>query len=128
DQLAAINGRAKTREAEELQEELVRLREQDVRAITAWVEGGAVGPRPKPREEMLAAERRYGEIARAATEARARLPEFQQSLTEAVQRLRAATTERDRAIFAASVEACESTLAELDNAIVHVWTIEARLC
>jgi hypothetical protein len=91
------------------------------------VDGGAVGPRPQPRDETLATERRYAEIARSANEVRATLPAAQQSLAEALQRLRAVTTERDEAIFAASVEACEPALAELDETIVHVRTIEARL-
>ena len=77
------------------------MREQEARAINARVDSGAVGPRPKPREETEAAERRYAEIAQAAKEAKATLPAVEKSLTEALQRLRAVTTKRDQAIFGA---------------------------
>ena len=127
DQLAIIMARAKIGEAEALEAELARLREHDNFVITRWVDGGAVGPRPQPCEETVAAERRYAEITSAARDAKGKFPAAQESLTDAIQCLRSATMNRDHAIFAASVEATEPEFTEFDISIARVLAIEVQL-
>lgn len=127
DRLAAIKSRATALEAEELRHELDRLRQQDAAAIRAWLEGGAVGPRPNPSAKTLAAERRYAELTRAAKEAGSTLPVAEHTLDEALRQLKALTMERDCAVLAASVEAAKPVLTELERMIADACALEARL-
>jgi hypothetical protein len=96
---------ATCREADELRAQVARLRKADEAEIHGWVGAGAHGARPAPSTELLAAERRLGEIAGAAGVAEAEISIAQEGYAGAAERARHAMQERDRALWPAMIEA-----------------------
>jgi hypothetical protein len=81
---SAVSGIADAAATLSVREELARRRAEDEASLTQWISDGAIGPRPKPSQQTIAIERRYGEILDIANDAKAALPAAQQSLADTV--------------------------------------------
>jgi Rad3-related DNA helicase len=125
--LDQIMAAATCREAADIRAEIARLRDTHEAEVADWVEAGATGARPTPSAELLAAERRLGEIAGKVAEAQTVIPIAQEDYVAAAERARNVMRERDQALWPAAAEAAEPMLEELEQAIEGVLHLEAPL-
>jgi hypothetical protein len=115
------------REAGELRQQMVRLGQ-----VTAWLKASsngaeAAGVRPSLSAELKDAEDWLGDVAGAAASAEERLSIAERDYTEAAHAARDALQERDRAVWAATVDAAGPALRKLGRAVAAVYQREARL-
>jgi hypothetical protein len=115
------------REAGELRQQMVRLGQ-----VTAWLKASsngaeAAGVRPSLSAELKDAEDWLGEVAGVAASAEERLSIAERDYTEAAHAARDTLQERDRAVWAATLDAVGPTLRKLGRAVAAVSRREARL-
>lgn len=92
-------------EANRGEAELAELRAADQERLGAWLAGGGADPRPEPRPDTIAAERRRETSAADVSAARAALPAAEQSFQHRAERVRELQRRRDEAVCDAAVDA-----------------------
>jgi hypothetical protein len=127
DRLSLIAARARSQEAIAISAEVSRLREALDAEIAIWVDAGATGDRPAPSQELLAAERRLGELVSAGATAGAEIVLAEEDYVKLAVRAQSAAAERDQALWQATIEAAEPLLMALQQTRAVERDIEARL-
>ncbi len=110
-----------------LRDEVARLRKAFDAEVAGWVAAGAKGERPVPPAELIAAERRLGEIGVAGAEAENQLAIAREGYVGAAERAKAAEAARNLALGPAAVEAAEAVLDEMRTSVASVMRRDALL-
>jgi hypothetical protein len=110
------------REAGELRAQMGRLCE-----IATWLNTSAEGARPSLPVELDRAEQWLSEVAGAAATAAERLSIAEQDYVGAADAAREAMQQRERAVWAATVEAADPALRKLNRVVTAVYRREGRL-
>ena len=95
--------------------------------ITNWLGARVGGDRPSLSAELKEAEAWLGEVAETMGEAEALLSAAERDYTDAAHAAREAQLARDRAVWAASVDATGLALRRLERAVAAVYARDARV-
>jgi hypothetical protein len=125
--LEQIRSAAVLHEATELRAETTRLRAAHDCEITDWVNSGSKGDRPTLPADLVAAEKRLGEIVAGMGDAETQLAIAREGYAGAAERVRQAVAEREEALWPAAIEAAGDVLREMERAVATVMSCEVRL-